>query len=180
MRVLSALSGMHWSSCKSVLISMSRGESRREFLSWCAKGAAVFAASSVLLPILESCQPTSIPVATDTGGVSIGPDGRAAVNVADLSLDNPVKLAAGLIGTDDFPILITLSSDGSYHALSSRCPHASCQVESRILKREIPCLCHGSKFALDGSVTHGPAHSSLKTYDTVYDSQAKVVRIKIA
>ncbi|MET7617971.1 FAD-dependent oxidoreductase [Streptomyces sp. NPDC005408] len=49
--------------------------------------------------------------------------------------------------------------DESGHAcvLSARCSHLGCLVQFNDAERVWECPCHGSRFATDGSVLHGPA-----------------------
>ena len=46
---------------------------------------------------------------------------------------------------------------GELHAVSARCTHLGCTVQFNDAERSWDCPCHGSRFALDGSVLHGPA-----------------------
>jgi glycine/D-amino acid oxidase-like deaminating enzyme/nitrite reductase/ring-hydroxylating ferredoxin subunit len=47
--------------------------------------------------------------------------------------------------------------DGAVHAVSAVCTHMGCIVGWNGTDRTWDCPCHGSRFALDGSVIHGPA-----------------------
>ena len=46
---------------------------------------------------------------------------------------------------------------GEVHACSGVCTHMGCLVGWNATDRTWDCPCHGSRFALDGSVIHGPA-----------------------
>jgi nitrite reductase/ring-hydroxylating ferredoxin subunit len=50
---------------------------------------------------------------------------------------------------------------GKLRALAITCPHLSCSYAFDDGKKHFVCPCHGSEFALDGSVIHGPATSPL-------------------
>jgi len=52
--------------------------------------------------------------------------------------------------------------DGSLIALSPTCTHLGCQVNFNRGERSWDCPCHGSRFAVDGSVLHGPAVHGLE------------------
>jgi glycine/D-amino acid oxidase-like deaminating enzyme/nitrite reductase/ring-hydroxylating ferredoxin subunit len=47
--------------------------------------------------------------------------------------------------------------DGTLVAVSSTCTHLGCQVNWNRAERSWDCPCHGSRFAPDGEVLHGPA-----------------------
>jgi len=47
--------------------------------------------------------------------------------------------------------------DGSLIAVSPTCTHLACQVNFNRAERSWDCPCHGSRFAVDGGVLHGPA-----------------------
>ncbi|WP_425295443.1 ubiquinol-cytochrome c reductase iron-sulfur subunit [Nocardia abscessus] len=77
--------------------------------------------------------------------------------------------AHALAATADIPVgggvivgdtVVTQPSPGSFVGLSSVCTHAGCKLAS-VSGGTINCACHGSKFALDGSVAKGPATEPL-------------------
>lgn len=154
--------------------------SRREFLR--RIGAATVAAASVavaavpLISVLESCNPTSLPAIPDTTPPT-GSDGRIGVDVSDLSDTVPAKYASGLAGSDGKPVLVTRVSSTEFHAFSSKCPHQGCIVDYRASGGLLPCPCHASHFALDGSRHDGLAPTGLLVYDAVYDSGANQLRV---
>jgi glycine/D-amino acid oxidase-like deaminating enzyme/nitrite reductase/ring-hydroxylating ferredoxin subunit len=47
--------------------------------------------------------------------------------------------------------------DGTLYAVSPRCTHLGCLVQWNNAERSWDCPCHGSRFALDGTVLEGPA-----------------------
>jgi glycine/D-amino acid oxidase-like deaminating enzyme/nitrite reductase/ring-hydroxylating ferredoxin subunit len=47
--------------------------------------------------------------------------------------------------------------DGTLYAVSARCTHLGCLVAWNDAERSWDCPCHGSRFALDGTVLEGPA-----------------------
>ncbi len=155
---------------------------RREFILWTGRAIAGGLAASSLLPVLESCSPTSLPTppATNTTPVTPGPDGRIPVDVSGLSASNPAKIAPGLTGSDGMPVILTFIAPSTYHALSALCTHSGCQVQAQVANGELPCYCHGSMFGLDGSVQRGPAVKGLTIYDSVYDAVNNQLRIKLA
>ena len=81
---------------------------------------------------------------------------------------NPIDLF-GPLGAF-YPIIINRESPSTYYALDSFCSHAGCVVppfdESQ---GAIVCLCHGSAYALDGSLINGPASNPLRRYPATFD-----------
>jgi Rieske Fe-S protein len=78
---------------------------------------------------------------------------------------------AGLAATGDIPVgggsvfaaegvVITQPTPGEFRAFSAVCTHQGCVV-AEVTGGTINCDCHGSKFALDGSVANGPATKPL-------------------
>jgi Rieske Fe-S protein len=58
--------------------------------------------------------------------------------------------------------------------VSAICRHLGCVVGYTAASRTIDCPCHGSQYALDGSVIHGPTTvsgttSALRSYPTTFD-----------
>jgi glycine/D-amino acid oxidase-like deaminating enzyme/nitrite reductase/ring-hydroxylating ferredoxin subunit len=52
--------------------------------------------------------------------------------------------------------------DGTLHAVSATCTHLGCIVHLNDAERAWECPCHGSRFAVDGTVLHGPANRPLE------------------
>ncbi|MFF0061533.1 FAD-dependent oxidoreductase [Streptomyces sp. NPDC005279] len=52
---------------------------------------------------------------------------------------------------------------GNARVLSARCSHLGCLVQFNDAERVWECPCHGSRFATDGSVLHGPATKALES-----------------
>lgn len=73
-----------------------------------------------------------------------------------------LKTVGGFAYKDD--IIIIRSTDTVYLALSKVCTHSGCTVTYNSTNMDIPCPCHGSKFATTGAVINGPAASPLKVY----------------
>ena len=91
-----------------------------------------------------------------------------------------MKLVPSLIGSDGMPLLVTMVAASDYRALSSKCTHQACQVNSALMNGSILCACHLSHFGLDGSVTQGPASTPLYRYDGLYDAANNQLRIKLS
>jgi glycine/D-amino acid oxidase-like deaminating enzyme/nitrite reductase/ring-hydroxylating ferredoxin subunit len=57
-------------------------------------------------------------------------------------------------------------TDGTERVLSARCTHLGCLVGFNDAEQSWDCPCHGSRFALDGSVIQGPATKPLPPHET--------------
>jgi glycine/D-amino acid oxidase-like deaminating enzyme/nitrite reductase/ring-hydroxylating ferredoxin subunit len=53
------------------------------------------------------------------------------------------------------------SEDGGINAVSAACTHLGCAVRWNGAEKSWDCPCHGSRFAPDGTVLHGPARRPL-------------------
>ena len=70
----------------------------------------------------------------------------------------------GVIQRGEEKVAIWKAPDGSIHELSAACTHKGCTVSWNNAAKTWDCPCHGSMFARDGSVLHGPARSNLKQF----------------
>ncbi len=145
---------------------------RREFLTGLTKVAGGAVLGYVSLPLLAAaptmlgCEPTSVPLLPEQQTAPIGPDGTVSVDISSLTVGGPSLVAPNVLGQDGFGVMITITPDGIVHAFSMRCTHQGCSVDKQLvnLNKDINCSCHGSQFALDGSVAQGPATLPLIEY----------------
>jgi Rieske Fe-S protein len=72
-----------------------------------------------------------------------------------------VPVGGGVIFADQ-GVVVTQPTAGEFVGLSSVCTHQGCNVGT-IENGEIVCPCHGSRFALDGTVVNPPAPSPLES-----------------
>jgi len=63
------------------------------------------------------------------------------------------------------PVAVYVDADGSRHAVSAVCTHLGCLVGWNEAERTWDCPCHGSRFAVDGTVIEGPAVSPLEAVE---------------
>jgi glycine/D-amino acid oxidase-like deaminating enzyme/nitrite reductase/ring-hydroxylating ferredoxin subunit len=63
---------------------------------------------------------------------------------------------------DGETLAIYHDEDGTFHALAPDCTHMGCRVAWNDAERSWDCPCHGSRFAPDGRVIHGPANKGLE------------------
>lgn len=88
--------------------------------------------------------------------------GSVRIGTSALVGNNP----SGLL----YPILINRAPGGQFYALLSECTHAGCIV--RAYSKETGacvCPCHGSRYAIDGRRTAGPAFFPLLQYPIQFD-----------
>lgn len=74
-------------------------------------------------------------------------------------------------------ILVVHLADNALYATSAICTHLGCTVGYNKDTGRIDCPCHGSQYALDGSVVHGPAKKPLKRYDVTIENGQVVIRV---
>jgi Rieske Fe-S protein len=58
-------------------------------------------------------------------------------------------------------LLISSAGEAGWHVISAHCTHRGCVVDWNASASEWQCPCHGSRFAPDGEVRHGPAERPL-------------------
>jgi len=75
------------------------------------------------------------------------------------------------------PIMI-VNEEGRFTAFSLKCTHMGCTVGWNDAARSFDCPCHGSRFAIDGSVMKGPAKRPLPALGVQADGTT--VRVRIA
>ena len=92
-----------------------------------------------------------------------------AKSVTRPALGSPQELAPGEWGTyltRRGRVAAHRDDAGVLHAVSARCTHMGCTVRFNDAERSWDCPCHGSRFALDGSVLQGPAVGPLEPVGT--------------
>jgi glycine/D-amino acid oxidase-like deaminating enzyme/nitrite reductase/ring-hydroxylating ferredoxin subunit len=63
----------------------------------------------------------------------------------------------GIVRVDGERMAAFRDDDGTLHAVSPVCTHLGCHVKFNDAERTWDCPCHGSRFAVDGTVIEGPA-----------------------
>jgi Rieske Fe-S protein len=67
------------------------------------------------------------------------------------------------------------STAGDFRVLSNICTHLGCAVNYDTTDKQFHCPCHGSVYAENGDVVHGPAIKSLNKFDvTVQNGQLMI------
>jgi Rieske Fe-S protein len=70
-------------------------------------------------------------------------------------------------------VAVSRDANGTLHHRSAACSHMGCIVAWNPTETSWDCPCHGSRFALDGSVLHGPATQPLKPFTPSPPGEAK-------
>src|SRR5215207_5005122 len=84
------------------------------------------------------------------------------VKTVDRSVDDLDAGHGGLVSVDGRQLAVYRDDEGDTYELSPRCTHMGCTVDWNDSARTWDCPCHGSRFAADGSVVHGPASEPLE------------------
>lgn len=85
--------------------------------------------------------------------------------LANEAVDSVEEIAPGhgaIVAVDGTATAVSRDSDGGLHALSAACTHMGCTVSWNEAESTWDCPCHGSRFAVDGHVLHGPALHELE------------------
>ena len=78
------------------------------------------------------------------------------------SLDELAVGEAAILKLEGERAAVFRDESGRVHTVSAVCTHMGCVLGWNPLDRTWDCPCHGSRFALDGSVIYGPATTSLE------------------
>ncbi len=63
------------------------------------------------------------------------------------------------------PVAVYRAEDGTVVERSAVCPHLFCVVDWNSAEKTWDCPCHGSRFAVDGTVVNGPSRAPLAPVD---------------
>jgi Rieske Fe-S protein len=77
-------------------------------------------------------------------------------------------------------LILVRTSDTQVVALSDICTHAGCAVHYSPSQMILACPCHGSQFALSGSVIRGPAVAPLRTFPVSIDTTTNTLTVTLA
>ncbi|HZB78400.1 MAG TPA: FAD-dependent oxidoreductase [Actinomycetota bacterium] len=84
------------------------------------------------------------------------------VKTVDRSAEDLVAGHGGLVNADGRQLAVYRDEAGDTYELSPRCTHMGCTVDWNDAAKTWDCPCHGSRFAVDGSVVRGPAADPLE------------------
>ena len=102
----------------------------------------------------------------DDAGVPTGVAEMCGSNVCMKLSENPeLQMVGGMvfISIANKKLFVQRTSETELVAVSAICTHAACAVSFNTVDK-FTCPCHGSAFALDGSVINGPAQRSLDDF----------------
>jgi Rieske Fe-S protein len=146
-----------------------RPPTRRTFLGWWLAGLLTATVMAVVAPVAVYVFPVRgagrgngkirVALPTPLADLKEGAAARfdAPAGMAFVMADGGQQNSAGDPTYGGF-----LTRDqGTLRAFAITCPHLGCSYAFDDGKRHFVCPCHGSEFALDGSVLHGPATSPL-------------------
>ncbi|MEU6770458.1 FAD-dependent oxidoreductase [Streptomyces sp. NPDC046759] len=81
------------------------------------------------------------------------------------SVDDLAPGDGAVVRADGGRVAVHRDEEGALHAVSARCTHLGCLVSFNRAERAWECPCHGSRFAVDGTVIQGPAVRPLEQRD---------------
>lgn len=81
----------------------------------------------------------------------------APLEVSDLA---PGEGRVGKVGGET--LAVSRAADGTLHAVAPACAHQGCLVTWNEAEQSWDCPCHGSRYAADGTLLHGPATKGLE------------------
>jgi glycine/D-amino acid oxidase-like deaminating enzyme/nitrite reductase/ring-hydroxylating ferredoxin subunit len=84
------------------------------------------------------------------------------------SVDDISPGQGGVIVKGEEKFAVYKDASGKPHVLSARCTHKGCTVTWNNADGTWDCPCHGSIFAKDGTVIHGPARKSLAPAQAIH------------
>jgi cytochrome b6-f complex iron-sulfur subunit len=129
--------------------------SRREFV----QQLEVIGVACLLPTVLASCASVRYAKAVTENDRLVVP--RTELSAAGTALvESP---------DDQLPVFLRRVNDSEFIALSTKCTHRGCQVEST--GTQLVCPCHGSEFSLTGERTKGPAEKPLTRFTVTSDER---------
>ena len=150
--------------------------------------AATLTGCRISLDHAESIEPdagTVDPASDASPGRDAGPGFAQCGDKVCIDLQDPANAAlrvvdgARIMTLGGKRMLVVRTAADTFVALSAICTHSGCSVRYAANRRDVECPCHGSTFAINGTVTHGPALTPLAVFAASYDPTTDVVSIAV-
>ena len=158
--------------------------SRREFFLKSASAVALVSTSGFITTFINSCTSNNNPSAPTNTIPLVTIQGSVANNEITISLGptspilNKDTRALVLYNNNTGAIIVEHNSDDTYKAISGICTHQGCIVsEYETDSNDFVCLCHYSRFDLNGNVVQGPANRSLAEYNTRIENNSLIITL---
>jgi cytochrome b6-f complex iron-sulfur subunit len=126
---------------------------RKDFFARVGFGAAAVLIPSCIGGIVTSCEKEGSPTPAPTNV-----DFTLDVSTGQLATNGGFVQINGLV--------VARTTTGTFSAVSASCPHQGTDVNYNSTSNNFICPNHGAKFNSVGTVTQGPASSSLRKYNT--------------
>ena len=62
---------------------------------------------------------------------------------------------------NEIDVAVYKDDDGKEHIVLNRCPHMKCGLLFNEVEKTWDCMCHGSRFDIDGNVIEGPSNYNI-------------------
>lgn len=154
---------------------------RRQFLSWVSVGMLATSLPMVLAACgadttADKPSPEDSPEAPPEPTIDTTPreDGFQALATVEQVNAEPV---VDKTNTPAYVMIFRHPDTEDLVALNPMCTHQGCTVKLDPDAKTLPCPCHGSVFALDGSVTTGPAESPLPLFEVKEEEGLVLVKV---
>ena len=143
-----------------IAVTTMKALTRRSFMEKATKAVGLTIAAIIGLPAL------GLGIASATGGAM-----KTLVKVGRVTQVGPEPVAVPItyLARDAWRqspqqgvVYLRKPKGGAVEALSARCTHLGCTVHWAAAENRFKCPCHGSQFAADGTVLHGPAQRPLE------------------
>ena len=134
------------------------GPSRRDVLSRIGVGACAVAVAGSGVVTLDFLNPKVLfePPTTFNAG-------------------SPLDYPDGTVRFDRERKAYVVGGDGGIYAMTAVCTHLGCITRYVSDENAIACPCHGSRFDLEGNVTHGPAPRPLPWLEVKLDDKGNLI-----
>lgn len=139
---------------------------RRDFIKQACGVCAALVGITAILPAVTACAPLKTVVSEEK-------EGSIHVPLSNFTSENNLVILRSK--NNDFDIALVKFSADKYRAFEMQCTHQPNALVAT--KTGFFCNVHGSRFALDGSVSGAPATQPLKEYALQLNGDAVIVKL---